>query len=587
MQDMTSPAHVHNDPHGWLSGDCGVDIDDFENWGHCDGGTDYISDYVVDSLSPQTCGAGTPIPGETPPLTLTCRLWWSLKRLYNAKPKGTPDSADPVVKHVTEQNMGFAFVRHVAGITYPFTRFRVILNDGTIFTDEQPLSELRLMLRGSTLADCGAGVTDNGLCDVSGAWTISGDYQEIGRAIERCGRYEGLFDSRVQWWVSPYECSLSSASHGVAGFAYLENSAAFGVLGFVPLRYGCTAADSFWCGDPAGTVGVRSKELFQRLYGTNVNQMDPFEPIPHVGKTLLRIYGDVLYTTAVVYGAGLIQTFIDEVLPTPADFDADGKSDFTVYRPSTGTWHTMRSRTGTPTAFNWGNSADRPVAGDFDGDGKADIAVFRPSNGTWYIVRSTTGVPYAFAWGNSADVPVPGDFDGDGRTDIAVFRPSNGTWYVVPSTTGVPYGFVWGNAADRPVAADYDGDARTDIAVFRPSTGTWYVVPSTTGVAYGYGWGNSADMTVPGDYDGDGKADIAVFRPSNGTWYIVPSTGGLPYGFAWGNSADTPVPGDYDGDGKTDIAVFRPSNGTWYVVPSRTGVPYGFAWGNGADVPIR
>ncbi len=118
------------------------------------------------------------------------------------------------------------------------------------------------------------------------------------------------------------------------------------------------------------------------------------------------------------------------------DFDGDGKTDITVFRPSTGVWHTVRSSSGTPTAFAWGNSADRPVTGDFDGDGKTDIAVFRPSNGTWYMVPSTTGVSYGFAWGNGADIPVPGDYDGDGKTDIAVFRPSNGTWYIVPSTTG-------------------------------------------------------------------------------------------------------------------------------------------------------
>ncbi len=268
------------------------------------------------------------------------------------------------------------------------------------------------------------------------------------------------------------------------------------------------------------------------------------------------------------------------------DFDGDGRADMTVFRPSTGVWHTMRSTTGTPTALPWGNAADKPVVGDFDGDGRNDVAVFRPSNGTWYIVPSTTGIGYGVPWGNSADLPVPGDYDGDGKTDIAVFRPSNGTWYVVPSTTGVPYGLAWGNGADLPVPGDYDGDGKTDIAVFRPSTGTWYVVPSTTGVPYGYAWGNSADLPVPGDYDGDGRTDIAVFRPSNGTWYIVPSTTGVAYGYAWGNSADIPVPGDYDGDGKTDIAVFRSSNGTWYVVPSTTGVAYGFAWGNSADIPI-
>ena len=31
----------------------------------------------------------------------------------------------------------------------------------------------------------------------------------------------------------------------------------------------------------------------------------------------------------------------------------------------------------------WGAGTDIPVRGDFDADGKLDIAIFRPSTGTW------------------------------------------------------------------------------------------------------------------------------------------------------------------------------------------------------------
>ncbi|MGC2237355.1 MAG: FG-GAP-like repeat-containing protein, partial [Pyrinomonadaceae bacterium] len=65
---------------------------------------------------------------------------------------------------------------------------------------------------------------------------------------------------------------------------------------------------------------------------------------------------------------------------------------------------------------------------DFDGDGKTDISIFRPSNGEWWYSRSSDGGNYAAQFGNSSDKLTPGDFTGDGRADIAVFRPSTGEW---------------------------------------------------------------------------------------------------------------------------------------------------------------
>ena len=272
------------------------------------------------------------------------------------------------------------------------------------------------------------------------------------------------------------------------------------------------------------------------------------------------------------------------------DYDGDGKTDITVFRPSSGMWYIVQSSTGVGVGLQWASAGDVPVPGDYDGDGLTDVAVFRPSNGTWYVRQSTTWTMAAAQFGNGQDIPVPGDYDGDGKTDIAVFRPSNGMWYIILSSTHAVVAHQWASAGDIPVPGDYDGDGLTDIAVFRPSTGVWYIRQSSTLTMAAHQWASAGDIPVPGDYDGDGKTDIAVFRPSRGTWYVrLSSTLEMLSSSLAFDEWNDPVVGDYDGDGVTDFAAFGQYFGDpsarWFIRLSGGGVA-GRVWGLPGDLPL-
>jgi len=252
------------------------------------------------------------------------------------------------------------------------------------------------------------------------------------------------------------------------------------------------------------------------------------------------------------------------------DFDGDGKTDISIFRPNSGEWWINQSNSGQTGVAQFGASSDVLVPADFSGDNKTDIAVWRPSTGQWFVLRSEDNSFYSVPFGTTNDIPAPGDFDGDGKADPAVFRPSNATWYISKSSGGTTIQ-TFGVSTDKPVVADYDGDGKDDIAIYRPAVSEWWLLRSTAGLTAGQ-FGAVGDKTVQGDYTGDGKADIAVWRPSTGFWFVLRSEDNSFFSLPFGTTGDVPSPGDYDGDGKIDTTVFRPSNNTWYSNRTTSGI---------------
>ena len=195
LEDMTSPAHVHADPHGWKQDGwfevgCEGDTDDFERSGYCKEESEkhkgpnfgqkvleYFAFQVEPNIEPDRFNIRTfaepkiqaLCDGVYPPPGITCRSWRALSRIYGGRPQASRISSTRwCVKsgRATSAMRTFVMWRRSSTSSRPFGSSRRIRPTGT---DVQPRSEPQLMPRGSTASDCDDSRSYNGLVEGSAA----------------------------------------------------------------------------------------------------------------------------------------------------------------------------------------------------------------------------------------------------------------------------------------------------------------------------------------------------------------------------------------------------------------------------------
>jgi hypothetical protein len=79
-----------------------------------------------------------------------------------------------------------------------------------------------------------------------------------------------------------------------------------------------------------------------------------------------------------------------------------------------------------------------PTPSDYDNDGKADLSIYYPSEKKWVVRLSSDEslTTYIFTITNINVIPVPADYDGDGKPDMSLYDYSGKKWIIKRSVDG-------------------------------------------------------------------------------------------------------------------------------------------------------
>ncbi len=387
-------------------------------------------------------------------------------------------------------------------------------------------------------------------------------------------------------------------------YAFADNHAAPPSGGFWQAALAATASVSIAAGDYR-TTDSGGAGAVNPAPATNMNAAFAGVANPN-GTWTLRLTDGCGGDTGAISAANLtVEGVTGPPADANADFDGDGKTDYTVAR---GTLTPLAEGNDlTATSVNRRNVSgleERPAKVE-----RSETAELDPQAPPiyWYTRFSGNGSTLISQHGDAAtDFITPEDFDGDGKDDLTVWTEGAATvanFKIFQSSTNTLRVETFGQTGDDPaIVGDYDGDGKADPAVFRcpgfgsPAGQCFYFYRGSLNNPGGnvtyvpWGFGNVFDFfPLIGDFDGDGKYDFNLQRanpsvPSQGQFVLLKSAGfGVEY-VNWGSSSDFLIPGDYDGDGKHDFMVRRTVSGTrQHFLLTRTGATSQQQWGIAGD----